>query len=926
MESFTTGPDYWDRKFTAYMHDPFDKVFHIPGHEERAKKIFEIYGFDHPNQKFWKRADAIASGFERGQVPSYNSDERKNGAINFLDNPILTHPITGEVGLKIDLQIALKGGNHKETAEKINSQVIKYLKEKIGMQPGDGGYSDRFAGDNATFAIARFLYTHLALRFKLAEDNVADLGALWHRLPADSRFPDHSIWQHNGLTSALYSCMELAENESGIGLMVFSITPVQPFISTARKLRDYWSGSVLLSWLAFEGIKWVMENLGPDHLLYPSLIDQPLVNEYLNKMWKIDDIKFWDNQKREIATLPNKFLFLAPINRVEEIAGQIEENIKTAWKRISQNTVAMIEKFLPSLPQEEKQNLNQLFSRQNSNYWNLQWSAASLVSKDNTKEIEKLLSPTQYQNNFEMLDIFNRILVDPQYNHYDKSGTGLLYSISHSLTQSSLACIKTRREITRLPENGEKCHQCAEFEVVHPMKYQNDFSTLQYKEKINSFWQSLKETWHNKHDFNPHEKLCSICLTKRIAYRVIEKSGNDEKLGPPHQILSATFKDKEGFPSTTEVSLYNYFKRKMITNVREKREIANQIHESSEEKGGKGIANRDRYYAILMMDGDKMGKLVNGETIDSTWESVMHPDIVRRLKERDFADNFRINWGKIFTKKEKRLLTPSVHAAISESLGDFVIYGVAPIIDKFEGKLIYAGGDDVCAVLPIDNVVKAAREIKDYYNSSFKLIQDNQRVNKDVGGDWTVERGKLSINLGAAKDISISGAILICHHKESLKEMILRAHYLLDEKAKREGGRNCLAIELRKRSGGARYFRRKWSDRTWDDFEFIGEHIGNSEKAQVSTSLVYRLENFRSGIEAILEHDGYRHLLEKFILKQLDRSAIGDNANQEIFAQMMAKIVVERDVDDSNKNSRNKYCPEGLIIASFLAKQGGQND
>jgi len=39
-----------------------------------------------------------------------------------------------------------------------------------------------------------------------------------------------------------------------------------------------------------------------------------------------------------------------------------------------------------------------------------------------------------------------------------------------------------------------------------------------------------------------------------------------------------------------------------------------------------------KYYAILMMDGDKIGKLVNGETLGSTWSSVLHPLLAEKLR------------------------------------------------------------------------------------------------------------------------------------------------------------------------------------------------------------------------------------------------------------------------------------------------------
>ena len=270
-----TKPDtaYWERKFIAYMHDPLDKIFRIRGHGERSALFLDKYGLQKPNEDFWKRADVIAAGFERGQVPSYSADSNRNGAVNFLKNPIITHPTSEKAQLRISMPAA-----RGKTLEYINEKLLEFIEKEIGMKPGQGGYSDQFKGDEYQFAVARFLYTHLILRFKLAENNVGGLGAFWHRVPADSRFPDHSIWQHNALCSAICSCIELAENDSEIGMMVFSITPVQQFISKARKLRDYWTGSVVLSWLAFEGMRWVIENLGPDHILYPSLIDQPLVN------------------------------------------------------------------------------------------------------------------------------------------------------------------------------------------------------------------------------------------------------------------------------------------------------------------------------------------------------------------------------------------------------------------------------------------------------------------------------------------------------------------------------------------------------------------------------------------------------------------------------------------------------------------------
>jgi len=894
---------YWERKFIAYMHDPLDKILQIPGHEERSALILEKYGLQKPNEKFWKKADAIAAGFERGQVPSYSTDPNKNGAVDFLKNPVITHPTSEKAQVKITLPAV-----DSETAKYINDKLLEFMEKEIGMKPGQGGYSDEFKGDEERFAIARFLYTHLALRFKLAEHSVGGLGALWHRIPADSRFPDHSIWQHNALCSALSSCIELADNEFEIGLMVFSITPVQQFIAKARRLRDYWTGSVLLSWLAFEGMSWVIENLGPDHILYPSLIDQPLVNEYMKKRWKVSQDDFL-NPPKDIASFPNKFLFLIPMNLAETIAQEIKNHIQAEWKGLYEKVCATCTTMMgSSLSVEEKEYVKEIFGRQNTKFWDLQWAGAYLAAETDKSEIENLLPEGIYKYPFELLNRFNEITKDKP--HYEKSGRGVLYSMSHSLVQAALALSKNRKLVTRLPETGEKCHLCGEFEVLHHKKYSGD-KAKEYKDNLRIFWKELKRQWDGDEKYtlgfnlNENEKLCSICLTKRMACEAIE--------GDKDHILHSAFKGKRSFPSTTEIALSSYFERENVSYEKRK-EIAQKIHEKADEK----TDNHDRYLAILLMDGDNMGKLVNGETLASTWESVMHPDIVARLEKPEFEKKYRDNWKDIFNKK--RLITPAIHAAISESLGDFSLYGVDRIIKKHHGTLIYAGGDDICAVLPVEASFNAAQEIQKYYTSTYKWIQ-NYKDSEDVLETFTPAPGKLSINLGKGDGISISAGILICHHKESLTQMIAEAQHLLKDKAKKEAGRNACAIELRKRSGGSRYFVRKWIDeQIWKSFMEIGEAIKSRNKAQVSSSVVYRLEQLKDGVDAILKHENRMKMLESLIFKQLERSSVGDEKHKQAFAKKMVDLVVCK-----NSEGKYEYKPEGLIVAAFMAK-GGEDD
>ncbi|HEU18280.1 MAG TPA: type III-B CRISPR-associated protein Cas10/Cmr2 [Deltaproteobacteria bacterium] len=894
---------YWNNKFAAWWHDPIDKVFSIQKHEERAAAYLQIFGIDRPNDEFWKMADAIAAGFERGQVPSYNADNNKNGAVDFEKNPIITHPTSADKGR---LKIVGMDATHDE----IHASAVAFLKNHIGMEAGKGDYAAQFEKDPDRFAIARLLYTHLVMRFALAEQNIGGLGALWHRIPADSRFPDHSIWQHNALCSAISSCIELGGSEEDVGLMVLSITPVQGFIATSRKLRDFWVGSVLLSWLAFEGLRWVIENLGADHVLYPSLIDQPLVNAYLEKEWDVSGAfrpKIWQGQPSGIASLPNKFLFLIPFGKAEEISAEIKKAVADKWEKLAQMTRDyLVEK--KNMSEEERKYLTGMFTRQTSRYWDFQWAAARLADKDDKAGIENLLDESRWKNQFSYLKAIKPILGNKGYSLKNTS-RGILYSTSHSLVQSALAAEKSKRLILREEEPGEKCQMCGEFEVLHTIDGSKGSAT-EYKDNIKGFWNRFV----GDDDFKENEHLCAVCFIKRYAPRVLKK---DET-----HILNGIFRDADSFPSTTMMALTDYFNRNKIAEDRRK-EIADKLHDSKTDEvnvnGKEKIKNADKYYAILLMDGDNMGKLVNGETIAATWDKIMHPDIAVRVKEDGFDPLYRDVWYKIFGGAElnKRLVTPAIHAAISEALGDFSIYGVAPIIKRYEGRLVYAGGDDICAFLPIGNALAAAREIKDYYTYVFRFI-DMKRKSLPIEKEWKPAPGKLSVNLGIGQDISISAAILICHHKESLTQMIEQAHYLLQTAAKENAERNACAIELRKRHGGSRYFTRKWSEKeSWDDFARIGKMAGDKDR-ELSQSLLYRLEAMRPGIEAIITQDkNAERNLPAFIAKQIEQSGIKSSASKEEIAAAITHIVWDK------HDKEKPFNPEGLLISGFL---GGEEE
>lgn len=108
---------------------------------------------------------------------------------------------------------------------------------------------------------------------------------------------------------------------------------------------------------------------------------------------------------------------------------------------------------------------------------------------------------------------------------------------------------------------------------------------------------------------------------------------------------------------------------------------------------------------------------------------------------------------------------------------------------------------------------------------------------------------------GKGPGISISASLLICHHKQPLRGALEEGHRLLDAEAKEGGGRNALAIRLRKRSGHERDFTVQWD--AVNPF-FPGENVfvvdsfsaiqNGVDNGILSGSLIYRLAEPEFGV------------------------------------------------------------------------------
>ena len=936
---FRLDADYWDRKLSNYLHDPPDKALGIPGHEDRTRRLAEVLGpLPAPDPVAYQRADRIAAGMDRTQLPPHHPDEELSGSIDFQKTPVLTHP----TGSKAPLTLRLPSGLEAEAV----SQAVSDLVE---ADISDLTKASEFRGNPAALAAARFHYVHHCLRDRLAWENAAGLGGLWHRLPADTRLPDHSIWQHCALVSALTSCFALSDTRQA-SLMVFALTPVQDFISKARKLRDFWSGSLLLSWLTFEGLRPVIYELGTDHVIYPSLIGQPLVNRLLAQECRFDLLPGAAQTKREetgVASLPNKFVCLVPTGRESHFAQEIQLSILEAWQDLGAKTLEIFQKTLG----REDSYLSEQMARQMESFWDFHWSACPLLDEAAADRGKELLPEKLWQQPFRFCDHSKNL-------GFPSGGEGAFYPLTHALSQSFLAAGKGFRENRRPSEQGIKCGLHGDLEILR--------FTWQEGEDRNPrpgrdpLWSQFRRQWQPESDFKPTERLSAIATVKRLAYRVIRQH--------PDHALHPFFAEEATFPSTTEMALDDWYrqveKQETLKNILEelpnwRQVLAQVVHEQEADaarpedepeilpitsekrstarqimevmaRAGAPLGNEDKYFALLLMDGDHMGKLVNGETLASCWETALHPVLVERLQRPQFPKNHREFWQEEL--RRPRSLAPSVHAAISESLGDFSLFTVPALMEKYRGRLIYAGGDDVCALLPAAAALPAAREIASWYNRAFLFISERSAsLPLALSDTWEPGPGRLSLHLGSGENLSISAGILIAHHKQPLAGVIRRGHELL-KKAKEQGGRNAVALELKKRGGGPALFLAKWQEGSWPRLDLglppekdnlitlleeLAEALGRPPYRELSASLIYRLQELQPGLEIIAAKTPTE--LAAFLQAQVQRSQKEEDQVQAAhLACRLAALLVR---PPSSEKSSPVLTIDPLLIAKFLGSR-----
>lgn len=272
--------------------------------------------------------------------------------------------------------------------------------------------------------------------------------------------------------------------------------------------------------------------------------------------------------------------------------------------------------------------------------------------------------------------------------------------------------------------------------------------------------------------------------------------------------------------------------------------------------------DRNKYIAILMMDGDNMGKWICGDNAPVV-EKILHPMVRNRLSEIDI------------NLQEHRFVTPSYHKAISRTLGIFSCFVRHVVEEEYKGMLVYAGGDDVFAILPADKVLECANKLRKMYSG---IYQETLKID---GKKYEFKNQMLFVDdkpytIMMGESASMSAGIAIIHHKSPLRTAIQLArnaeHY-----AKEELGRNAFGMYIVRRSGQMEEIGSKWDINGMDVISEALEIDDRSEKVELSHRSLYK---FRLEDLQVLQDEHIEDLVDYITRKSDAKNKKSDEFNQ----------------------------------------------
>ncbi|MEW6574127.1 MAG: type III-B CRISPR-associated protein Cas10/Cmr2, partial [Bacillota bacterium] len=323
-------------------------------------------------------------------------------------------------------------------------------------------------------------------------------------------------------------------------------------------------------------------------------------------------------------------------------------------------------------------------------------------------------------------------------------------------------------------EPGDKCTLMGNLQEL------SGFTRAKERKNQDAFWAALREKVGG-YELDEKERLCAIALIKRV-FPLVAK-----------QAIGWRLPECERYPSTPYLAAVPWLKTVIESRAEEARQYAAA---AARLPGASRRENPDRFACLndsldrypearefASLDGNCFftAALANPRLWqDDTKKEGATEDLPRELakKLKDLGTPASPFYALLLMDGDRMgaLLQAYDPGKVSKALSTFS-HQVPKIVREHNGITVYAGGDDVLALLPLDGALKAAVDLSRVYSESFA----GTKVSKEQA--------------------TISGAVIYAHYNTPLTGVLREAHRLLDKVAKADTGRDSLAVTVWKGAG-----------------------------------------------------------------------------------------------------------------------------
>ncbi|WP_017303832.1 type III-B CRISPR-associated protein Cas10/Cmr2 [Spirulina subsalsa] len=849
---------YWQAKIWGLLHDPILKGLH--NNTGRGDNSFwlDLEAMADWKENNWnpeaksgkifkhlKNADFITSASDRGAIAnlttSVNYDKEKGIEIS--------HLLSGEKQF-----LRLPDTHHQELTNNRKNYLQSKEQELRNKIPSD----IRNDPKRLFWWLWRCLPEETC---KLFDDESLLL------MPAETRFPDASIWSHATLTSALagsfigYDATSeiLAKNWPANAplphayLTIFSFSPVQELIKASRKMRDFWAGSWLLHYLSAR-VCWILaQKYGPDCFLYPSLFQQPLIDH-----WIREEFGDWVNPPSErrllTAGFPNVLLLILPKEKVADAMQMAQQTLVEEWQKVSHLVFEHLEqRHWTGELRETDPTWQGWLKAQWQTYWSAvpigregeELKSSEIYQEDSPKvEAEKLENDKMWceiQNATYGLSEKEKLFLEEELNFLRATGKlrkaeqgrnpcganiGSWWAAIFDQTRFSLAAIKNARSWDIPTAFGPRSTISGLGPVVYPQQEKKRNKNNQHKNNQLTDWVTEGETpkqW--KRDaglFDGIEELNATETVKRCLQNILPQllKLEGQKIGASYPDLTAGVAGYLKQATPEQIDHFHGTCQALSNKIlKDNRRISDAVTQDwgipwIDEENPKNIAYHPRFLNAgwlveeLALSKDEEQKLSAEEIQSNRREFQRYRAELQQEIDKNYPNNNPANWyvivagdgdgmsewlkgkkmrsyGEYFptaldvpdSVKEEfkefkgldKRMGPSTHSALSRALLDFSNQLLPYLTEqRYAGRLIYGGGDDVLAYTNLwewDDWLWDVRQC-------FKGGEDPKGEFEEKGNYWQMTEPKKGFPnrplFTMGEDATISFGVVMAHHSVPL--------------------------------------------------------------------------------------------------------------------------------------------------------------